>query len=438
MVQVTSPSEKFPPVGQCIYRAPGDVVDAHAGKLTEEHILPLGLSGNWVLPESSCEACVKVTGKFEQDVLRKMLGSVRAGEQFKTRRPKDRSRLEPVMLTMPDGRQVKKMVPLDEHPSHFLLPWLPPPQILFGQPPNPKVFAGDILVQNTEGVKAFLHRFGATSMRARGVHINSLARMLAKIAHSYAVARCGLDGFQPLLLDTIFKRSVSPAYVVGGDFHESKPHVPWHTPYDPAKIEVFHEISLRKIRMLGVDYTRIGLPPDVLFLVAHIRLFAYLGGPLYVIAAGIVPDESAHSVSGLISPTAHAVGTKLHHPACGAQKTRPPREGRAGAEFREETPKGHLAKPPEDPARLASAPASRPAVISGSVRPACQSARERNPGSASKRDPFVVVDWHERASRSDRKSLTQRRARSIRLAGGVDQARFLKRQDSLPVSTISQ
>jgi hypothetical protein len=42
------------PVGYCIYCQATD-------ELTNEHILPFGLSGTAVLPKSSCKACAKIT-----------------------------------------------------------------------------------------------------------------------------------------------------------------------------------------------------------------------------------------------------------------------------------------------------------------------------------------------------------------------------------------
>ena len=65
----------------------------------------------------------------------------------------------------------------------------------------------------------------------------------------------------------------------------------------------------------------------------------------------------------------------------------------------------------------------------------CQSALERDPGSACNRDP-------SRGGRSARRSWSGLRRRADRggawVWGPDDQARFLKRQLSLPVSTMSQ
>ncbi len=67
------PSEKkvYSAIGRCIYCGAENVT------LTDEHIIPFGLGGNWILPKSSCKACATITGQFEQFCLRSMLGNTR-------------------------------------------------------------------------------------------------------------------------------------------------------------------------------------------------------------------------------------------------------------------------------------------------------------------------------------------------------------------------
>src|SRR5665213_1960681 len=73
----------FPPVGACIY------CGATEG-LTKEHIIPLGLGGQFVLPAASCPACSKITSDFERKVLRGFMLDGRIVDNFPTRRPKER------------------------------------------------------------------------------------------------------------------------------------------------------------------------------------------------------------------------------------------------------------------------------------------------------------------------------------------------------------
>jgi hypothetical protein len=57
--------------------------------LGDEHIIPLGLGGRWVLPESSCSDCAKKTGAVERTCQRTMLGPLRMYFDLPTRRKKE-------------------------------------------------------------------------------------------------------------------------------------------------------------------------------------------------------------------------------------------------------------------------------------------------------------------------------------------------------------
>ena len=54
--------------------------------LTREHIVPHGLNGNLVLPESSCVKCAEVTSKVELSVLRDTFGMLREKHGIKSRK----------------------------------------------------------------------------------------------------------------------------------------------------------------------------------------------------------------------------------------------------------------------------------------------------------------------------------------------------------------
>jgi hypothetical protein len=51
-------------VGSCIYCG-------STQQLSKEHALPLGLGGNYILPNASCEKCRKITEAFEHTCLRR-------------------------------------------------------------------------------------------------------------------------------------------------------------------------------------------------------------------------------------------------------------------------------------------------------------------------------------------------------------------------------
>src|SRR5947209_7136061 len=63
----------YQPVGRCIYCGSTE-------SLGREHIIPLALNGTAVLPKSTCDGCTRITGEFEQDVLRALPPAFPAAE----------------------------------------------------------------------------------------------------------------------------------------------------------------------------------------------------------------------------------------------------------------------------------------------------------------------------------------------------------------------
>lgn len=74
-------STTFSQVGECIYCA------ATAGKLSREHVIPHGLSGEWVLPRASCEDCGRITSRLELELLRGHWLPHRVRLNLRSRRP---------------------------------------------------------------------------------------------------------------------------------------------------------------------------------------------------------------------------------------------------------------------------------------------------------------------------------------------------------------
>ena len=96
--------------------------------------------------------------------------------------------------------------------------------------------------------------------------IDPFIRMLAKIAHAHAVSMSmtGYASFTPLLLDVIFSRTNTPSHWVGGDLEI------------PPAIDVVHQLTLDD------DYRANGKR----YVVATIRLFAFLGAPVFRVVVG--------------------------------------------------------------------------------------------------------------------------------------------------------
>jgi hypothetical protein len=126
-----------------------------------------------------------------------MLGPIRYKLNLKSRRP--RPKFLEVAFNYPDGSLVTKKIPPDEFPSICTGFRWPGPGILHDRPPT-NVFTGEIVIRY---VNEEVRRYATENQAIRITRAPPLdfSRMLAKIAHAYAVAKCGLDTFSPSLLD---------------------------------------------------------------------------------------------------------------------------------------------------------------------------------------------------------------------------------------------
>lgn len=192
----------YNPVGTCIYCG----TDGGSEGLTDEHIVPFALLGNMILPKSSCRQCATVTSAFELICSRSTYGSFRMREKLPTRRPAKRPSEVSVEA---DG--LPMMVAEAGAIAGF-------PIIRFKTPPGaltiPPV-ANDWPEVELEVKTAPPREPDHWDRLPRGnltfapvtFHIPSFARLCAKIAHGFAVAEFGIDGFEAWL----------PSYILGTD-----------------------------------------------------------------------------------------------------------------------------------------------------------------------------------------------------------------------------
>jgi hypothetical protein len=183
------PEIRYGPVGKCIYcgALPPEV-------LTDEHIIPLALDGEYLLPKASCKPCEKITGRFEGIVLRGGLRPIKERRGFKSR-TKNRPNTLPIFVGEEAGARVE--LPVEDYPATVILPHIPGPTLA------PFPFSateqgtpwGSVAPTNHDKVVA---RCG-TVFAVPGVNTFAFARMLAKIAHSFAAAMIGIGNFVPFL-----------------------------------------------------------------------------------------------------------------------------------------------------------------------------------------------------------------------------------------------
>lgn len=275
------PSTVYSPANECIYCGDRD------SPLGREHIIPLGLSGNLIIPRASCEKCAKITKQFERTCLRTMFGPYRVRLGFKTSRPKDRRKPYPLSLYDLKGRKSSISLPLSKHPATLAFPILEPPNILSGRPPpDPNLkFKFQIQIMGTESDFTSMRNIIAETktdlVHMGSLNINAFARMVAKIGHSYAYAKT--DGFQgtwrPLLKDTILGKFRSFHHFVGTDSNAPAEGEGEH--HRDHQLTIGHRLTIGRIISNNVEYLSV-----------LVRLFAYMDNtPTYLVIVAEKEDQ---------------------------------------------------------------------------------------------------------------------------------------------------
>jgi hypothetical protein len=270
-LEITTPKKRYPPVGRCIYCL------AYSGKLQDEHVVPYGLAGNLiVLPKASCSSCASITGKIEYYCLREILGHFRIKIGAPTRRPRER----PDNIEVHRGRydrtrsavELSQIVTIAPSDLPFMYPSLtfPTAGILVGRSPDEDVNY-ELKIHRMEGeLEGFLGKDGA--IRIGPMLPIEYVRMIAKIAHAYAIAELGLNGFRPLLKQLILDKTITltrALHLVGSEIPT------------PASTPDF----------LFVAWDRCVLADGRRYVVVRLRLFPCFGAPLYHVFVGEFDDS---------------------------------------------------------------------------------------------------------------------------------------------------
>lgn len=222
-------TQVFPSVGRCIYcKNPDDL------PLSKEHIIPESIGGMTILPHASCQQCAKITSQFERFVAQKSFDFLR--KKFGIRqKPKKRNNQPHVQVTFEkDGRRFTKRLAVCDIPANFSTINLPTPQWYIDMYPSPSpgfVKPSAITASFEPDVEQFLSLHNADRyFLPNEFNPEVLARVLAKIAHSYAIAQYGFDDVDSDL-SLIILGQESPFPLVGSApfLLSEAPHMRIHT-----------------------------------------------------------------------------------------------------------------------------------------------------------------------------------------------------------------
>jgi hypothetical protein len=262
------PDRKYDAVYRCIYCGSED-------NLSDEHIVPFGLGGRWVLPKASCASCAKTTSLFEQTCQRTMFGPLRLYYNMPSRRRSKRPQKLPLKVKLTAGADWS-FIDVDQsiYPFLILFPILPMPDELSGYTTTGarQAAARTLWIRGAsfrDGIQPHMQRLAAelkvAAIEPTGTaEIPAFCRMIAKIAHAFAVAEMGMEAFAPFLVPMIRDGDTSNSvqYVGGLQFAE------------PPSI-VVHEVSF------GMHTCK---RPDIVGV--RIRLLSALETPTYFVAVG--------------------------------------------------------------------------------------------------------------------------------------------------------
>lgn len=255
---------RYKPVGRCIYCQATD-------GLTDEHIVPLGLGGQLLLPKASCRRCNEWTSKAERTCMRTMYGPLRLLYDLPTRRPSDR----PATLALKVKRSSSSewesaQVAQGEYPFLILFPQMEEPGAINGV----EMSAAEGPAERNFWIRGASpsYDFNALLERLCGelrVHsvmpearhdMPAFCRVLSKIAYAYAVAELGFD----------IAKSPVARLATDGDLSHCRYFIGGTSGQEPPR-NVLHELSIHFFPM----YPR----P-----VVRLRLLAKLGTPAYLVA----------------------------------------------------------------------------------------------------------------------------------------------------------
>lgn len=242
-------------VGECIYCG-----DINTADLLDEHIIPYGISGDFILKKASCKKCAVITSRFERNVLRNMLMPARARMRLPTYHPKNRPAKLPILLKK-EGKKEELYIPTDEYGVKVFFPFYRLPGLM-----DSNKYKGDIEVKGFVLIRTgdlnddeLMNKYKVNEYGFRQTYKpGAFALMLAKIGYGFTVLKYGTKALK--------KNYVLP-YILG------------------KATTIGQHVGSTDIRK-GIKGTEIRLEVRNNVLHAFIRLFSLWEVPTYVVVIG--------------------------------------------------------------------------------------------------------------------------------------------------------
>jgi hypothetical protein len=224
-----------------------------------------------ILPEASCDCCRKITGQIEDICANSYFRLAKA--HFDLRGAKQKKARHFVRTEISYlGHSLFEKIPVHEHPGFFPVFSFGPPGILTGRPPEaPLLRHLEVVPLHEDTEKRSAKHSHKPIVISRELVAETYARLLAKIAHGFAVAELGFDTFEPYLPDLIRDPKSALSFYIGGKVSE----FPLSGGLIPHPERELHQLSFE--------------PPPAErpeLILVRIRLFALIRSPVHYVVAG--------------------------------------------------------------------------------------------------------------------------------------------------------
>jgi hypothetical protein len=191
------PSKVYRPLNRCAYCPSTENVSPK--DLSTEHIIPFGFGGRLILPKASCRFHQKETCKVEDFILRRYLCALRSHLSLPSRNPDQRP--DGYVLTLRQGAHSwEQKVRLADHPGFVRFMMFDPSGRVAGCARQQESYSVRFVdAEIFPDIGARLARLGAESFEDKvTINVMALARLIAKIGHSFAIAELGFDAFEEM------------------------------------------------------------------------------------------------------------------------------------------------------------------------------------------------------------------------------------------------
>lgn len=234
------------------------------------------------MDKASCKTkCNKITKDFERTIARTMFGPFRVKHNIKTRHKKKRPSHFEIGIIDASGHHRQIKVPAkDYHASTFIYKFTKP-KILLGLPPTVNTLDWIVCIHTSEDLNQFKKKYnwdGRVSLKTTPFEF---ARMLAKIAHAYAIAELGQEAFCPLVVQIILGKTNDIGYYIGGKYEFVTSII---DDLEPPIYDAGHLLNAFYQTVTTSGQTRI-------FIIVQIRLFASLHNTTYQVVVGEIKSE---------------------------------------------------------------------------------------------------------------------------------------------------